>query len=425
VGDARRLTAMTARALGVLSLGACGGLGGSGGPLHAEAPTQPTEQSKCKIAASHENPLVTEWPASEKANLEARLREGGVVVAYSGCSMKLLPQCRVKGSYGWRRTTTATDVIEVHDADELYAKLPLGAVSLEGELERSGRIAVQTTVSGQMELRGWDKWVPTDPACAGATHVMGALSIGAFKLRSGGAVSAGGGVGVAGVGSGSAATSSSENVIREAGSPDACKGAGDDAPNPECASPVQVFLWPLPKTLTDRGAPGTVKVSFLSATSDRTWDVTVNDRVICKTPCSRWVDPAIPYGFTYDPGILQRNEHVDAPDLREHQAEAPLQVAAHPQQTGKFVGGIVMTTFGGLATAAGITLLAVGCPSTDHKGLCTAGAITLPAGLGLMIPGILFITSSGAYADVRPSGEPAPPTGPTSRTWGVGYGRKF
>src|SRR5262245_24114656 len=105
---------------------ACGARLSSGIP-RAQAPEAPTELTKCKVAANQENPLVTEWPASEKANLEARLREGGVVVGYSGCSMKLLPQCRVRGGYGWRRTTTATDVVEIHDADELYAKLPLGA----------------------------------------------------------------------------------------------------------------------------------------------------------------------------------------------------------------------------------------------------------------------------------------------------------
>ena len=119
------------------------------GPL-ARAPEMPATQARCKVAASRENPLVTEWLASEKANLEALLRQGAVVVAYSGCSLKLLPQCRVRGAYQWRRTTTSTDTLEIRDADELYAKLPLGAVSLEGELQRSGRLAVQTTVSGQL-----------------------------------------------------------------------------------------------------------------------------------------------------------------------------------------------------------------------------------------------------------------------------------
>ena len=55
-------------------------------------PHVPAEQARCRVASSQSSPLVTEWPASEKANLEARLREGGVVVSYSGCSMKQLPQ---------------------------------------------------------------------------------------------------------------------------------------------------------------------------------------------------------------------------------------------------------------------------------------------------------------------------------------------
>ena len=86
----------------------------------------------------------------------------------------------------------STDVIEIRNADELYAKMPLGAVSLEGELQRSGRIAVQTTASGQLQLANFEPTsVPKSPECEGATHVVGALSVGAFKLRSGGAARAG------------------------------------------------------------------------------------------------------------------------------------------------------------------------------------------------------------------------------------------
>ena len=54
--------------------------GGSVAP-RAKAPELPAESAKCRVAADRENPLVTEWPASEKANLEVRLREGGVAVA--------------------------------------------------------------------------------------------------------------------------------------------------------------------------------------------------------------------------------------------------------------------------------------------------------------------------------------------------------
>src|SRR5258708_29003817 len=111
--------------------------GGAAARPFVAIPEEQGGQTKCKVAASHENPLVTEWPASEKANLEALLGQGTVVVTYSGCTMRLLPQCHATGKYVWHRTTSASDTVEIHDADELYAKLPLGAASLEGELQRS------------------------------------------------------------------------------------------------------------------------------------------------------------------------------------------------------------------------------------------------------------------------------------------------
>ena len=78
----------------------------------AKAPEAPSQGlDKCSIAASRSNPLVTEWPASEKANLEVKLREGSVAVAYSGCELRLVPECRLAGGYQWLRTSVATDVI--------------------------------------------------------------------------------------------------------------------------------------------------------------------------------------------------------------------------------------------------------------------------------------------------------------------------
>lgn len=414
----------------VLLATACGNplLGGSeGGALRAQAPEAPGGQAKCKIAASQENPLVTEWPASEKANLEARLREGGVIVSYAGCEMKLLPQCRVRGSYGWRRTTTTTDVVEIHDSDELYAKLPLGAVALEGELARSGRLAVQTTIAGQLELRDWDKRVSEEPACAGATHVVGALSIGAFKLRSGGSVSAKAGGGVVGVGTTGAGTQSSEMVLREAGSPDTCKESTTDTAHAECRSPIQVFLWPLPKELADRGPPGSLKVNFLSGNPEHQYDVTIADRKLCTTPCSRWVDPAIPFTFLHEKSWFERNERIEMPDLREHQQKGQkLDARAYPTKTGKLVGGILLTTFGGLGVATGAALTGVGASSEDKKDLLTAGLITLPIGIGLTVPGILMIVSSGSRVEVEPSNPNALPAMPVeARRWDLSVSGSF
>lgn len=380
---------------------ACSPLTSTSAPA-ISVPEVPGGQAKCQIAASQENPLVTEWPASEKSNLEARLREGAVAVSYSGCNMRLLPQCRMPGNYGWRRTTTSTDVVEIRNADDLYAKMPLGAVSLEGELERTGRLAVQTTVSGQLQLVDFNpNLAAQDPGCTGATHVVGALSIGAFKLRSGGSVKASGGADVKVIGSFGGGTESEESLVREAGVPARCEESTESAPHMECSSPIQVFLRALPSTLRDRGAPGMVKVRFLPVDNRNKWEVMVGDRSLCTTPCEKWVDPAMPFSFKHDPGFWQRNSVIDIPDLREQSKADRMEVKAKPRNNAQLVGGILITTFAGTAVLTGVTLTALGC-STGDSGMCVGGLITLPIGIAGLIPGVWMISASSPSVEVRP-----------------------
>lgn len=234
----------------LLALGsACGG----GAPIaesvvpnggHDVAPL-----AKCSVAASHEQPLVTEWPASYKARLEALLHEGAVAVEYSGCDLRIVDTCKLAGSYTWKKTTLSTDTTEIRNEDDLYAKLPLGAVTLSGELATSGSLRVQTTVSGQMQLVGGAVGDATNGAeCAGATHLVAALSVGAFQLVSGGEVSGAVGVGApAGQLQGSA--SQKKSVLREAGSPASCESATAKEPSAECNSPIQIFLVPIRRSV--------------------------------------------------------------------------------------------------------------------------------------------------------------------------------
>ena len=127
--------------------------GSRAAPPAPAAPVDAEGAARCRIAAKQERPLVTEWAGSEKADLESRLSSGQVVaVRYTGCELQIVEACRVSGKYAFRRTTLSTDTVEISDADDLYAKLPLGAVGLEGELAWSGRLAVRTTVAGEYRL---------------------------------------------------------------------------------------------------------------------------------------------------------------------------------------------------------------------------------------------------------------------------------
>jgi hypothetical protein len=182
------------------------------------------------------------------------LQAGAVAVEYSGCELRIVDRCKLPGSYAWRKTTLSTDTTDIHDEDELFAKLPIGAAALEGELKTSGSLHVQTTVSGQMQLVGKAADDATSGAeCARATHLVTALSIGAFKLVAGGAVAAKGGadVGAAGIHAAGvhAGTNQSKSILRASGDPAACAQATKAEPNPDCRSPIQIFLTPIKRAV--------------------------------------------------------------------------------------------------------------------------------------------------------------------------------
>ncbi|HSN15031.1 MAG TPA: hypothetical protein VLT61_10385, partial [Anaeromyxobacteraceae bacterium] len=360
----------------------------------------------CQYALSQGNPLITEWPASEKANLEALLRGGAVAVEFTGCAMKLLPQCRPGGRYAFQRTTLASDSVDIKSNDELLAKLPLGAVSLEGELSRSGRLTVKTWVAGQARLEGLTpEQVPNTPECSRATHVLGGLSVGAFSLLSGGELKGGVSAAVAKLGEAGGKSTRSSEVVRSAGDPDSCTRGDEYEPHFNCRSPVQAFLWRIPgRGHGSEGPAGTIKVDLVSASASARWDVYYDDEVVCTTPCSKWLDPAHPLLFrTRDEGRYGRGaDRVRVPDLMPFASTGMVQVQAHPTSDGKMATGIVFTSFGGMAAITGVALAGVGCSDTaERAGMCKAGVITGVVG-GLVTAGsILMILDALPHAEFR------------------------
>jgi hypothetical protein len=205
--------------------------------------------AKCTVSASHDQPLVTEWPASYKARLEAMLQNGAVAVEYSGCELRIVDRCKIGGTYAWHRTTLSTDTTDIRDEDELFAKLPLGAATLEGELKTSGSLHVQTTVAGQMQLVGKAADDATSGAeCARATHLVTALSVGAFKLVAGGGVAAKAGADV-GLATAKVGTNQTKSILRAAGDPTTCDKATKVEPHVDCRSPIQIFLTPIHRSV--------------------------------------------------------------------------------------------------------------------------------------------------------------------------------
>jgi hypothetical protein len=71
-------------------------------------------------------------------------------------------------------------------------------------------------------------------------------------------------------------------------------------------------------------------------------------------------------------------------------------------------GAILLTTFGGLGVVTGTALMAAGCATGDGR-VCTAGLVTLPAGLVVLAPGVWMIIDSKGVVHVTPMPPQASP----------------
>jgi hypothetical protein len=383
-------------------------------PRHAglAIPELRGRDARCRPgAAPTPTPLVTEWPASEKANLEALLGGGAIAVEYTGCAMRVLTQCRLGGRYAWLRTTPASETVEIDDEDQLWAKLPLGAVSLEGELKRTGKLTVRTHVAGQLRLEGASPAdVPAQGECARATHVLGGLAVGAYSMDGSGKVGGKAEATLAKLGAGGSVDRST-GVLRSAGDARACGEDAGGAPHANCRSPIQAFLWRIPGRGAEEGPPGTIQVDLVSANPSARWDVYYDDEVICSTPCSRWLDPSRPLLFrSRDRGAFGGgSERIQVRDLEPHAQAGAVQVQAHPTSNGKMATGITFTSLGGMAVVTGIALTAIGCGG-DRAGLCTGGLVTLGAGAAVTSGAISLIYDALPRAEIRAAGGRGDPT---------------
>lgn len=231
------------------------------------------------MTKSQAEPLIVEWPSASRAQLESKARKGGVVVHYSGCEMRVLTQCSAPGKYGYSGTTRKKDRIVMRDADELYANIPVGAAKLEATLAKSGQLSVDMVIVGRYEAeRPRLRMNELEGECGEATHVVTALTVGAFAFASGAdaEVTANGSVLGAGGGGKSA---SKRDVLAEDGDPKGCDGAtpSDKAPPVQCGALLRLEVTPL----------GEAKKLTASCPAGTEWDGTqcMGKKVVTKVDC--------------------------------------------------------------------------------------------------------------------------------------------
>jgi hypothetical protein len=235
--------------LSIAALAGCLAPGGNAASHFAVAPTYDAPgQAKCSVKKSAEHPLVVEWPSADRATLEAKAQSGLVAVRYVGCEMEVLYRCKLPGKYAYTAITPKHDTVTIHDTDELYASMPVGAAKLEGALAQSGQLNVSMTIVGRYDADHTDftsEQLDSDD-CARATHVVSGITSGAFELSTGADASVGGGVKVAGLGASGKSTSKRETLERD-GHEEKCEAGGGTAGQPPdgCGAALRVDVVPL------------------------------------------------------------------------------------------------------------------------------------------------------------------------------------
>lgn len=201
----------------------------------------------CKGTKVRSDPFVVEWPSASRARLESLVRNGPIFVRIDGCNIEPVSGCSAGGSYRYSPITTKHENVAIRNADELHGSVPLGAASLEGKLASAGELTVSMTIVGRFEA---DRTVfaqnELGGQCAQATHVVSALTIGAFRFFAGAEGEAAGNASALGATAGGK-TSSSRELLAEDGQQAACDAAtvGDSAPPAQCGAVMRIEVVPV------------------------------------------------------------------------------------------------------------------------------------------------------------------------------------
>lgn len=208
-------------------------------------------EARCGGTGQIVRPLIVEWPATDRASLETRLRRGVVVVRYSGCSVEVLRECHVPEDhpYHYMGITRKFDNLAIRTADELRVNMPLTAIELEAELEKAGQLNVSMALVGNYEATQ-SRFDIEDliGRCDGATHVIAVAQVGAFEFYTGASAEIAGGLqragaeaGEAGIGGRSAA---SREILNRDGEATACESSSpsDATPPDHCGALLRLEL---------------------------------------------------------------------------------------------------------------------------------------------------------------------------------------
>lgn len=177
-------------------------------------PEQPSGQRCMPFPQDNDNVYVLDLPGPDQTAFYTALKDGPVILAYTRCSLRVLPQCRSvtaqRGAYRMDWAPRQFEQLEIRTQDELAAKLPLWFVDFNATLQKQGALTLKYRVHGAASLQSPAPRIRefTDRnACQDATHAVTWAQLGEYYLYAGAASNVGGSTNVPVVGAGAGAYS--------------------------------------------------------------------------------------------------------------------------------------------------------------------------------------------------------------------------
>lgn len=205
-----------------------------------------TADALCQNAQDRENPLIIEWPGTQKVDLESVSKRGLVIVSYQGCKLRVLPRCEVGGAYRFEPVTPHRDTLEIKNDDDLFSKLPVGAQNLKAELASGKALKLDYVMVGQQLAEAPP--ASYDGGCDGATHYVRTIALGAYDMNTAARASGAAGIDI-GILEAGGSSKASRSRLRHSGDVEACAGKTDinqdNVRTYGCSAPVQLGLAPL------------------------------------------------------------------------------------------------------------------------------------------------------------------------------------
>jgi TPR repeat protein len=234
---------------------------GPGGAAETVRPKDPTAvgalgEGSCESVAEGGEPLVVDWKAEQRGDLEVAMQEGVAIVSYTCEALKLLKDCHIEGNYGFIGMTKREQVVRLQNSDEVRANLPFSGGAIGGEMQRGSTLDIAMIMVGKKRTT-WDEPTQADlkGSCKGATHYVRGATVGAFVLELGteAKVKAAAELFGAGASGGSQSAKQSKNTD---GNPSDCAKSTPSASKPpdQCGAPIRLVLAPV-QPAPEKGKP--------------------------------------------------------------------------------------------------------------------------------------------------------------------------